>query len=1626
MKKKERIKILSILALILIVIIIITFGKNKITNKITGGTKAETEQSTLSLSYQEMSKEDNIVYILIKVSDEENGLKEIQSPDGTIINAKGKKKLAIDYKVEKEKEYKFKLVSETGEEKEEIICISDKTWDGWIKLSLYYPYNAVEKQWRLGNKGEVRSDKTLEWNDYTGPITIPMSRTKDVWIKYKINNQQIIQAPEDTVLTYIENEKIDKKKQKITITYDEDATVKEFNIDGEGWQEYKGEFEVEKSCLIMARAKKQIEVKDADGNLIAKQDKWGTDNKYIFINEEEQKQEIPDSATEIAKENNILKAPTITITPETEQTNSVKVKLETEKQARNIYIKIGDEEYKEYTEEITVTKNTLISAYYISDDGYESLTSYKRITNIKNGKLPYLAIIANPYPYPGDTGRENVEISLDFDDAINVEYSEDGITYYSYLEPFTVNNNKRIYARATNLVGTTVQYLDITNIGKITDAPEEPKNNTSSGNTSGGNTSSGNTSSGNTSGGNTSGGNTSSGNTSGGNTSGGNTSGGNTSGGNTSGGNTSGGNTSGGNTSGGNTSDGNTSGGNTSDGNTSSGNTSSGNTSDGNTSSGNTSGGNTNTGNTSGGNTGGGTSENIPPIEENDKYTILNKNEYRLIKLKYPSEAIKKEYKVRDLEWKEYNPEGILLVKPEYKDKILDENGNLKGKIQNEKGKPINFNGDIYVLNIDYDKIYENISIRWNAWAGEAPTIIPSTQEPAKNVTIGISYNKGLVKKQYKLKYEDQTETEWLDYTKPFVVDKNNTTVYARGLDNVEVYTNEAAYNITNIDNEPPEITVKGDLETPIRNLQIQILVKDKNKIDTIKWAEGKQNTEYFNKQGENIKNGTRKIISDNGIFTVYAKDIVGNETAYELSITNIDLSAVPNPTIEFDKEPYVIDGIAWYPYGTRATIHYAEDMTNQTGYYNSKIGEKEDTAYNWNGWNSNSTNTTYSRNLSETLTIQAKIIDTTGEESEVLEEEIHVMGYEGYLQSNYRIIGNIYPVLIDRRPYDASNYLYGTDTYWIDNTYIYQAAKHAGVTTGKESTENPKVVKIKIVECPEEGYKASTRNGMRSSAYYSTSYYGFVFIDEQGNEVKGPTIESVSQVPDEDKVTVSIEAKAYNGASIEKYYYKIDNGEYVESTNNTYTFTDLAPYVNHTIKVHAIDSRGTETPEETLTQRTTKKITTPTITYDKEPYVIDGIKWYPYGTRATIHYAEDMTNQTGYIRTKYGEKEDTTYNFESWRSNSTNTTYSMNLSETLTIQAKITDTTGEESEVLEEEIHVMGYEGYLQSDYRIIGNIYPVLIDRRPYDASNYLYGTDTYWIDNTYIYQAAKHAGVTTGKESTENPKVVKIKIVECPEEGYKASTRNGMRSSAYYSTSYYGFVFIDEQGNEVKGPTIESVSQVPDEDKVTVSIEAKAYNGASIEKYYYKIDNGEYVESTNNTYTFTDLTPYVSHSITVYAVDSNNTETLPKTIYTLLGRSVTLSGYKVVPNGNYVFYNEDDILISSNVGITNSVASSYIELDLSNYSADTNFEITLNASIDSEGGCDIGYATITKDITAPTYSGSDFIHISGTVESKDYTTTVTGGNKYYLHLGYRKDGSVDTGKDRVEFRNLRVNRK
>lgn len=141
----------------------------------------------------------------------------------------------------------------------------------------------------------------------------------------------------------------------------------------------------------------------------------------------------------------------------------------------------------------------------------------------------------------------------------------------------------------------------------------------------------------------------------------------------------------------------------------------------------------------------------------------------------------------------------------------------------------------------------------------------------------------------------------------------------------------------------------------------------------------------------------------------------------------------------------------------------------------------------------------------------------------------------------------------------------------------------------------------------------------------------------------------------------------------------------------------------------------------------------------------------------------------------------------------------------------------------------------------------------------------------------------------------------------------------------------------------------------------------------------------------------------------------------------------------NGTYYFVQNDDGTLTptnsktyqtdngGSSGKQNTTANSYVPIDLT--SLEGEYVVVVNAKVSSES-VDYGYATITTNTSAPTYSNTNgrFMYISGTSSSvttaKDYTSNaLTGGNTYYLHLGYRKDSSVDTGDDQVTINSIKV---
>ena len=111
----------------------------------------------------------------------------------------------------------------------------------------------------------------------------------------------------------------------------------------------------------------------------------------------------------------------------------------------------------------------------------------------------------------------------------------------------------------------------------------------------------------------------------------------------------------------------------------------------------------------------------------------------------------------------------------------------------------------------------------------------------------------------------------------------------------------------------------------------------------------------------------------------------------------------------------------------------------------------------------------------------------------------------------------------------------------------------------------------------------------------------------------------------------------------------------------------------------------------------------------------------------------------------------------------------------------------------------------------------------------------------------------------------------------------------------------------------------------------------------------------------------------------------------------------------------------------GIQSVTANSYIPINLEG--KEGQYVVVVNAQVSSRS-TDYGYATITEDTTAQTYSSSTgrFMYISGTtgsvIEPTDYTSmALEGGKTYYLHLGYRKSSSTSSGEDQVVINSIKV---
>lgn len=900
-----------------------------------------------------------------------------------VIECSGKSADGISVKVEKEIEVKD-------------ILEDDATFAGWIRLNLYYPEESTDWEYIIKSEDEVRNGG---WKEYTGPILVRLEDIDKVYIRYKLaSGESVIQPPNGKLLVDIEADKYnveEGKKANITITYEEDADKKEYRINGGEWKSYTGSFQVEAGSEIDARVEKTILGKK----------KTNYDSVYIGL-------EVKNSSTSISRKINtgsypeqegydvetgaryvprvpsyVLDGPTIEVEPET-IANKVKVRITTEKEARSIYYKIGSSDnYHLYNGEFEVLENTTIYAYYISEEeGQTSRTSDKYISNIAVKNKPNVSIrLSTTEKY-----QEKVDVEITTN-GNNLEYSYDGEIYYPYTGVIEVFENKRIYAKAINENGETVTYRDITNIGNapavkkvdnidinIRFNPEKEEvtglinkaeveinygeeaeekyysingsdyikyegkfevveNSTitayaTSSNGYGETTRS---------------------------------------------------------------------------------------------ISYLTTGISAPIINT---NTSGAADEvkididyaktaSIKKYRINDgewkyytepffvdsnctiyaynedelgnkreskktisnvvakkSYSIIDEGNYFLLTPNYPDNASEdsREYKWSpNGTWKKYNEQlGILLIKESAWDSIEKTSDGVK---INRDGKEVIYEDHYYKVKDDFSDIIDDLYMRWDYATPVAPTIKLNDEEPTKEVEVEIEYDKYSSIKEYKTISPTGEESDWKKYTGKIKIEKNNTIIYARGTSNIGVLGKVGSKKITNIDEVKPTIETKGNLDTPTRSINLQVIGKDNLGVEKVGYIKGEKTLEELEEDGKIVYRDNVSInIEENGKYTLFVEDKVGNKVIKVIEVTNIDKEA-PNIKIKVLTETFGTQAVVQIDYGDSSEKQYS--IGNNTNYkeYTTELNLKSNDYLSL-------------ANPDKTLTIYAKGKDSAGNIKEVSE----------------------------------------------------------------------------------------------------------------------------------------------------------------------------------------------------------------------------------------------------------------------------------------------------------------------------------------------------------------------------------------------------------------------------------------------------------------------------------------------------------------------------------------------------------------------------------------------------------------------------------------------------------------
>ena len=183
---------------------------------------------------------------------------------------------------------------------------------------------------------------------------------------------------------------------------------------------------------------------------------------------------------------------------------------------------------------------------------------------------------------------------------------------------------------------------------------------------------------------------------------------------------------------------------------------------------------------------------------------------------------------------------------------------------------------------------------------------------------------------------------------------------------------------------------------------------------------------------------------------------------------------------------------------------------------------------------------------------------------------------------------------------------------------------------------------------------------------------------------------------------------------------------------------------------------------------------------------------------------------------------------------------------------------------------------------------------------------------ITNVQTTKTTNSITLTVTVDAGENPVATYYFSIDGGRSYQESNTNTYTFSNLDYGTTYTIQVYaVDTEGYESNeevievttdnyvNPVVNSVTTTNIEnDSITVSVSATGGTN-NIQTYYYSINNGAYISSSSNTYTFSGLSSGTSYSIRVYVKDTNGVDSNVYTINAETESVVYLSD--VCRNGN-----------------------------------------------------------------------------------------------------------------------------